>query len=517
MRSVRYLSMVLAVALGIAVESAAFDWDDPRLWIPDLAVGLAFLIGAIVVRTRSPRPGLAALLGATGLAWFAGSLFSVALNIHRGPLFHLFLAYPSARPRTRRDAIAVAGGYVAALVPAIWRDDRTNIAVTVVLVAAVWYGHERSIGRLRLETAVVLRAAVGYALAVVTGAVARMSLGADGASVALLVYEVALSAIAIGLVLRVPDRTDPAVADLVVELGETGSGQLRDRLASALGDPSLQLGLWLSDSKGYVADDERPLALPRPGSGRTLTVIDREGTKFAALIHDATVLTDPALVDSVSAATQLASSNLALRQQVGMHLAEIAASRRRLLLAADDERRRLGLRLRRGPEQRLADLAQRLEEFDSLASLDPVHQLLKRARQDLSELGHGLHPRELTEAGLAGALDSLTDRASVPTAVNVSVGRLPREIEATVYFFCAEAIANVAKHASAHHVSVEIATADEQVGVVISDDGVGGADPARGSGLQGLSDRVSALGGRMRITSPPYGGTSITAEIPFGE
>lgn len=510
------LGIVLSVVLGLAVEAVAFEWDDPGRWAPDLAVGLAFLLCGILALSRWPRVDAGMLLVATGLAWFGGGLSSAALNLHRGSLFHLFLTYPNARPRTRLDAIAVVGGYIVALIPALWRDDRTVILVTLLLAAAVWRGQQKSVGRLRRERRVALQATVGYALAVVLGALARRSLGAAGAFLALHTYELALGVIALSVVAQLQERTDIAVADLVVELGETGSGPLRDRLAAALGDPSLQVGMWSSESKAYVGDDGRSLAWPSQGSGRSLTVIDREGMELAALIHDATIVTDRALVDAVSAATQLSASNLTLRQQVETQLAEIAASRRRLLLAADEERRRLGLRLRRGPEQRLADLVQRLDGCGGLTGLDTARQVLTRARQDLNELGRGLHPRELTEAGLAKALGSLIEAVPVTTTVEVSVDRLPAEIEATVYFVCAEALANVSKYASAGQVRVELAVVGEQVVVEVADDGVGGADPARGSGLKGLTDRVSALGGRLRITSPLNTGTSIIAEIPLG-
>ncbi|HUP14785.1 MAG TPA: ATP-binding protein [Acidimicrobiia bacterium] len=515
MRRISYLGIVLAVALGMTVEAVAFEWDNPARWVPDLAVGLAFLIGGIVALSRSPRAGSGVLLVATGLAWFAGGLAGAASNLHRGPLFHLFLTYPTARPRTRLDSFAMAGGYIAALIPSLWRDDRTVSLITALLAVVVWYGHQRSVGRLRRERDVALQATVGYVMAVLLGVLARGSMGATGAFVALYAYELALVATTISVVVRLQDPTDVRVADLVVELGETGSGFLRDRLATALGDPSLQVGLWSSESKAYLGDDGRALTMPTQGSGRALTVIPREGAEFAALVHDATIVTDPALVDAVAAASQLSASNLTLRSQVEIQLAELAASRRRLLLATDDERRRLGSRLRRGPEQRLADLAQRLDEFGEPASLETVRQLLRKARHDLTELGRGLHPRELTEAGLAVALGSLADQAPVATTVDVSVGRLPAEIEVTAYFVCAEALANVFKYASARLVKIEIAFENEQVVVVISDDGVGGADPTGGSGIQGLTDRVAAFGGRLTVSSPPNIGTSITAEIPF--
>ena len=314
-----------------------------------------------------------------------------------------------------------------------------------------------------------------------------------------------------------------AVADLVVELGEARSGNLRDRLARALGDPTLELGYWSPDAGVYVDDAGREVAVPPPGSGRLATRVAREGLPFATLAHDAAVLRDPTLIEAVASATRLSASNMALQGEVQEQAAELIASRRRLLLAGDTERRRLEARLREGPERRLSHIARRLAAVppqpagQAAEHVERARLQLARTLYDVHELARGLHPRELVESGLPGALASLAGRSTVPVELDVRVGRLPIEIEAAAYFVCAEALTNVAKYASASRTRLEVTALDAQLAVLIIDDGVGGADLSHGTGLQGLADRVEALGGTLRVDSPPGKGTRLAAQIPLGD
>jgi signal transduction histidine kinase len=135
---------------------------------------------------------------------------------------------------------------------------------------------------------------------------------------------------------------------------------------------------------------------------------------------------------------------------------------------------------------------------------------------ELRELARGLQPRALTEHGLAGALAGLAEQSPVPVGLSLTADRLPEEIEAAVYFVCTEALANVAKYASASRVFILLAASDVAARIEVADDGVGGADLTRGSGLRGLADRVEALGGTFRLDSAPAGGTRIVAELPLG-
>jgi signal transduction histidine kinase len=139
-----------------------------------------------------------------------------------------------------------------------------------------------------------------------------------------------------------------------------------------------------------------------------------------------------------------------------------------------------------------------------------------RTLEELHRLAHGLHPRVLAEALLAGALSSLAEQAPVAVEVLTPVPKLPPDVEAVAYFVCFEALASIAKHAGASRVSVSVRTGDGRVRVAIEDDGRGGADPARGTGLRGLADRVEALGGTPYVESATGAGTRLAAELPLG-
>jgi signal transduction histidine kinase len=141
---------------------------------------------------------------------------------------------------------------------------------------------------------------------------------------------------------------------------------------------------------------------------------------------------------------------------------------------------------------------------------------LDRTLEDLHRLAHGLHPRVLAEAGLAGAISSLAEQAPVTVEVLTPVPELPPDVESVAYFVCSEALANIAKHAGASKASVSVTSGEGVVSVAIEDDGLGGADPAHGTGLSGLADRLEALGGTLEVESPAGRGTRLAAQIPTG-
>ena len=202
---------------------------------------------------------------------------------------------------------------------------------------------------------------------------------------------------------------------------------------------------------------------------------------------------------------------------------QLAASRARIVEAGYEERRRLERDLHDGAQQEFVSAAVSLRlarekssgaSEQALALVDAAIERLQVGLRDLRELAAGIHPSILTDRGLDAALRALASRAMVP----VELGPLPRErlpaaVEATAYFVAAEAITNAAKHAGCSRVQVDVRIEDRWLVLEVQDDGVGGADPSGGSGLGGLADRVSALGGRLDIESPPGAGTVITARI----
>jgi signal transduction histidine kinase len=315
-----------------------------------------------------------------------------------------------------------------------------------------------------------------------------------------------------------------AVADLVVELERTPPGRVRAALARALGDPSLELALWLPDRQTYVDGAGQVVELPQPGADRVVTVLGPSDAPVAALVHDPMLLERPALLAAAGAAARLALENERLQAELRAQLSELRESRARIVTAGDEERRRLERDLHDGAQQRLLSLGLALQlaraELGSEANgaaelLDEADGELRAALDELRELARGIHPAVLTDEGLAAALKSLAERSPVPvTITEVPEQRLSAAAEAAAYFLVSEALTNVAKYAHASRVRVRISEANGRVRVDVDDDGVGGANPSLGTGLRGLTDRVNALEGRLELESAPGHGTHLHAEIP---
>jgi signal transduction histidine kinase len=317
-----------------------------------------------------------------------------------------------------------------------------------------------------------------------------------------------------------------AVADLVVELEHTPPGFVREGLARTLGDPSLELALWLPERESYVDSQGQTLDLPPSGPDRAVTVLGSADAPVAALMHDPVLLERRGLLEAAGAAARLALENERLQAELRAQLAELRASRTRIVQAGDEERRRLERNLHDGAQQRLLSLGLALQlargqlgaEANGTSDLlAEAEDELRAALDELRELARGIHPAILTDQGLAAALRSLAERSAVPVnIVAVPDERLGESIEAAAYFIVSESLANCAKYAHASAVRVSITRRDGNAVIDVADNGAGGADPACGSGLRGLSDRVQALNGALRLESPSGRGTQIHAEIPCG-
>jgi signal transduction histidine kinase len=523
--------------LGLTAEWVGFGWDDPRHWIPDLAVGWTLIGCGIIASRRRPESRTGPLMATTGFTWFVENFAQVdvaavawvaahLVYLHRGPLVQLVLAYPSGRPGSRLVRAAVAVGYAAAVITPIWRSEAATILLAGLLLGVCAREYVRAVGRARRARLIALQAAAGLSLVLAGTATARLLLPpGDVSGPVLFVYEAALCVLAGGLLagLLSAPWEQAAVTDLVVELGEARSGTLRGELSRALGDRSLAIGYWLPDRGVFVDAEGRVLSLPDAGSGRSVTIVEREGQPVAALVHDPAVLEDPGLLEAVTSAAQLAAANARLQAEVQTRVMELAASRRRILAARDEEHRRLERRLHQGAEARLGELAATLRRGRRSASgqrtrdqIARAEEQLVRTLEELRQLAHGLHPRLLAEHGLEGALAALAKDLSLPVELRVTGNQLPQQVAVATYFVCAEALTNVAKHAAAAHVAVTVTASEGRIRVEIADDGVGGADPALGSGLRGLGDRVETFGGRLEVESTPGHGTRLAAEIPFG-
>jgi signal transduction histidine kinase len=313
------------------------------------------------------------------------------------------------------------------------------------------------------------------------------------------------------------------LADLFRRLRDMPAGELQPSLARAIGDPAMVIGYRQPDDT-YVDAGGAPVVLPGPDDPRSVTPIERDGAPVAALVYDRSLDDDPELVEAVGAAATIALENRHLQEVGQARLTELRASRERIVAAGDAERRRIERNLHDGAQQRLVLLAMRLSEIQSRIRADPsgAEQLVTSASDELAqsltelrELASDIHPSSL-DHGLDVALEALGLRSAVPTSESVEPGpRLPEPVAFAAYFVTSEALTNIAKYARATSASVDVTRRDGNLVVTIADDGIGGADPAGGSGLRGLADRVDALGGTLHVGDRPAGGTLVAAELPL--
>jgi signal transduction histidine kinase len=261
-------------------------------------------------------------------------------------------------------------------------------------------------------------------------------------------------------------------------------------------------------------------AADHPGRYRVSSAIRIAGVEWGELVAASDQPLAPDSEARIASFTELVATAIANAQS----RAELTASRARVVAAADDSRRRLERDLHDGTQQRLVSLglelrvAQSLVPEDALeaqAKLEQVESGLVSVLDDLREISRGIHPAILSRGGLGPALRALARRSAVPVDMHAdSLGALPDGVEIAAYYVVSEALANATRHAMASQVSVEVELLEDHLRVQVTDDGVGGADPSRGSGLVGLADRVGALGGTVTVTSPKAGGTTIVAELP---
>lgn len=482
--------------------------------VADAAVGTAFVLGAVLVWHYQKARLPAVLLAVAGVSWFvgnfgelqgvAGLLAAAATYVHRGPLIHLDLTLPSGRPRSRLVLCAVLFGYVVATVAVLARSEEVTVAVAGGLLALTTHQRRWSVDA--LPVAVLSAALAGPA-------VARLFLPASAAGFAVLWYDACLLVLAGVLTARLLASRRADVADLVVGLSVAPSQDLRDALARAVGDPTLQVayiaGTGLVDARGERIELGAQ-------EGRTVTPLSRDGEVFGFISHDPSVLADPLLLDAVATAAALTSANARLQADVERQAEEVRASRRRIVSAGLGERRRLEAELSLGPGARMKRVEALLAAVPKTGALDGVLDVArdqaKQVSADLRDLARGLHPSGLRTSGLTGAVAGLAASAPLPVAVEVDVTEVPDEVAEAVYYVCAEGLANVARHARARSASIRVTSEGDVIEVIVADDGVGGADPS-GSGLRGLADRVQALGGELSVTSDSEG-TRLMCRVP---
>jgi signal transduction histidine kinase len=559
------VAVAAAASVGAAYVLATSDHTaDPGVTAAlTVITASAFVLAGLVAWWRRPDNRIGPLMVLTGFLWFlsalpgssVGVLFTVgyaSASWAKAVFTQTVLAYPEGRLHSRLERVLVVALYIDVVVGQFVTLTFTPLPWNRVLIhggdaevarellrAQRWFGFAIVAAallvlglRLRHGSAPLRRAVVPV---LVTGA---LTLALAGATI--VANEVgAASAVELNLAQIAAFGLMPiaflagllrsrlarfGVAELVVELSATPEpGALRGTLARALGDPSLELAYWLPASGSYADAAGRPFELPAEGAGRAVTRIESGGDPVAALIHDPALDEDPELVAGVGAAAALALANERLQAELRAKVEELRASRARIVEAGDEERRRLERNLHDGAQQRLLALSFSLglAETQVPEELAAVRDVVREAKQEvgeaieeLRELAHGIHPQILSERGLAAALETLAARSPIPVKVRASEERLPDPVEAAAYYVVSEALANATKHAQAQRLEVRVDRHNGTLAIEVADDGVGGASTSAGSGLRGLLDRVEALDGRLYVTSPPGGGTTIRAEIP---
>jgi signal transduction histidine kinase len=561
----------IAVAFTIFVTIASKPMP-PTVWIiTSSAVGLAFLAAGVAAWHRWPANKLGLLFSIVGYAWLlpnVGNLpyaltFTVAgviPNVYDASLAHLALAWPTGRLRSRFERGVVITVYAwntaTGIASMLFWNPATNgcgtgcpanllmidssnsinnaiarwtlpvsmtITATVLTLIIRHFQAARGWSRRAMTPLLWISFAV-IALSVVQTLADNLDLPISSFALNEIAPLVLLAGPAVFVVATLLARTARgAIGNAIVDL-EPGAPprRLRDALALAMGDSTLQLAFRLPGESGYADTNGQQLDPANPGIGRAVTPLGESGD--AILVHDRVLDNEPQLVKLTASAASLALEHSRLQAEVQAQLEQVRASRARIVEAGDSERRRLERDLHDGAQQRLVTLTLALAMAGKRAAgADPELEALiesagKEAREaliELRELARGIHPAVLTETGLTGAIQALAERSPVPTTITeIPPQRFSPSVEATAYFVVSEALANVAKHAKATGALVCIQLLPGQLVVSVSDDGQGGAWPDGGSGLRGLVDRVAAAGGVLHIDSPRGSGTRLEADIP---
>jgi signal transduction histidine kinase len=552
-----YVALVAAASLGF-VTTGLIVWQQrpsgvigPLLWL----VGVTWLI---------PQWRY----GADSLTWTLGTW--VLPTLHQAVLVHLVFAYPTGVIRSQGERWVVAASYLAATVGALAvaafaRDPGAagfpGFPRNIVLVdpdVDVWRALVATKTTVELVLAVLILVMVARRWRRSSG-LARRRLGPFllGGGIAALSFSAGYTAVGIRspflsgfafdmLVIRWPiavlylvvpialgwgvlrERLDRSgLADLVMTADDHGRGldALQAALARALRDPSLELLVVNSADETFLRPDGSRASLPDGSHRRIATLVERKGRPLGAVVHDRALLDDRVLLDAVIASARLALDNHRLLEELTVQLEEVRASRSRIVEATDAERRRIERNLHDGAQQQLVSLALLLSlAADGAANddhpalpgqLDAARTLVLDTLEDVRRLAHGIHPAVLAEEGLSSAIEALARSSSLHVDVVGSVdGRLGEAVEAAAYYFVAEALTNIAKYAGTAKACVRVEHSERRIEIEVSDDGVGGASLAGGSGLQGLSDRITALGGSFEVRSTPGAGTRLQATLP---
>ena len=555
---------VISFALALESDAVAGELGEP-LVVAMLSVWLtlSYIVCGLVAWSRRPTSRFGPLMIAAGFTNFLATLvwsendllftLGQSLDFVAPVVFlHVFLAFPDGRLRGRFVRWLLVLSYATAIGFELLRMYFGGFGTDNLIEGEVNLGVSETLRKIQL-TLVAAYCLLGVAVLVVRRLRAvrplRRSLGLfmDAFAGGLLMIAFLLGSAAYGgpwvtqirwatfatlalaptvfLIGLLHGRlSHSALGELVVELrGDLSPSDLRDALARSLRDPSLELAYWLPEFETYADVEGRPLDLRALARGRATTLIDRKGEHVAALMHDRSLQEEPELLGAVTAAASIAVENARLQAELRARLEELRGSRARVIDAGQKERQRLERNLHDGAQQRLIALSLELSRLEQRLDADPDAQMgLDLARREIAlsldelrDVARGIHPAVVSGHGLNVALESIAARAPIPVRLVVELdGRLQEALEVAAYYVVSESLANIGKHAQATAASVAVVRRNGEVVVEIVDNGIGGADTERGTGLRGLADRVEALGGRLRVWTPAGGGTRVKAEIP---
>jgi len=682
-----YFGPAALIAAGLAVALIATSDHEQH---PEQAIALvlfvssSFILAGLIGWTRRPQNRTGGLMVGVGFGVLIGVLgeanhsIPFTLGALFGSLFiaafvHLLLAYPSGHLLSRRARVIVGAGYaIAFLAPlaesmfaaretckphacpdnlvlvshdhaahvvatAVWTAASVLLfAAVVVLLLGRW--RETTPGLRRILRSVYLFGGLSIVLLAIGFVVTPFSgVGAIFVSVALIATFTTVPFIFLAGLLGTAIARGAGVGAIFSSVPERASpGEVQEGLRTALRDETAVVAYWYEEDEHYVDVEGNRLDLPEDTRRRVVTRLDYGEQPVAAIVHDASLLQEPELLEGVANAARIALERDKLLVEVraraqryrallqampdlmfrisrdGRYISynapnerdlvngevvgkllwdrlptdladrvlesgraalggdpsvieyhldfedgsrrhcegrfaasgddeflmivreiterkqqqeELEASRQRIVAAGDAARRKLERNLHDGAQQRLVSLSLSLRLAQNQVAKSPARaeELLEASREELMqaleelrELARGIHPAVLTDRGLEAALEALAGRAALPVEIDcIPDVELPPPVEAAAYYVVSEALANITKYAGASAVKVSIGQVDGYALVEVADDGVGGADPTRGSGLSGLSDRVASLNGKLVIDSPPGAGTRIRAEIPL--
>jgi signal transduction histidine kinase len=526
-----------------------------------------FVWSGVVAALRRPASRMGPLMVAAGFVWLlaelAGSgvpaLTAVGLilaSLVLAMVFHLLLAFPSGRLRGRASVITVLVGYFVCTVMqipqwafgggargpwtvlqihnspglaegALWAQWAVGTCVTVVTAAILWQRWRRvAPGSRRGVTPMLIYGILAVLYVPISGRlITGIGIPDEWIPWAVLSQNVAIAIVPVafavtmlsggfGRTLAIDELAGRIEADESEDGGEGDS--MRAALAETLGDPTVELALWVEGRGAYVDGLGEVVAVPPADAGRAAAEVrSTNGERLGALLYDATLAPDPGLAEAAARVVAMQLDRERLESEVRASAIE----------ARDDERRRLARDLHDGMQTRLLLLAMSANELSEGSELateerERLHQLerdLVSAADDLRTFAHGYLPPTLAERGIYAAAADLAD--SYPGVVDPQIPsgaeRPPAQVETTAYFVVSEALANSLKHAGADSVRLSLARDNGALLIEVEDDGRGGASPD-GSGIVGIRDRVEALDGTLALSSPPRGGTLLRVALPCG-